>query len=168
LLAFEFIVDISISAKMEIFLTKPIETTDIISPSSSREARTMALKVLYEVDSVDHALDQVKDRYLKEEHLSKEAVSMACILIQGVLENRIVIDRTIFEFAPAWPVSQLGLVERNVLRVSIYELLIRQFSPPKAVINEWIELAKIYGGESSFKFINGVLGSVIESGKIKT
>ena len=59
------------------------------------------------------------------------------------------------------------LIERNVLRMAIYELMLWQLSPPKVVINEWVELAKMYGGESSFKFINGVLGSVFESDKIK-
>ena len=127
----------------------------------------MALKVLYEMDSVDHPLDQIKDRYFEDEDLSKEVVFVAVGLIDGVLENKITIDTTISEFAPAWPVSQLGIIERNVLRMAIYELMLWQLSPPKVVINEWVELAKMYGGESSFKFINGVLGSVFESDKIK-
>ena len=95
-------------------------------------------------------------------------VFIAVGLIEGVLENKVTIDTTISEFAPAWPVSQLGIIERNVLRMAIYELTLWQLSPPKVVINEWVELAKMYGGESSFKFINGVLGSVFESDKIKT
>ena len=149
-------------------MAKPIETAGLISASDSRQARTMALKVLYEVDSVDHPLDQIKDRYFEDNNMHKEIVSMTVVLIEGVLENKMAIDATISEFAPAWPVSQLGIIERNVLRMAIYELILRQFAPPKVVINEWVELAKTYGGESSFKFINGVLGSVFESDKIKT
>ena len=148
-------------------MAKSIETSSLVSASDSRQARTMALKVLYEMDSVDHPLDQIKDRYFEDEDVSKEVVFMAVGLIDGVLENKITIDTTISEFAPAWPVSQLGIIERNVLRTAIYELMLWQLSPPKVVINEWVELAKMYGGESSFKFINGVLGSVFESDKIK-
>ncbi len=154
--------------KGDTLLAKPIETSRLGSASDSRQARTMALKVLYELDSVDHPLDQIKDRYFEDEGVSKEIVFITVGLIEGVLENKIIIDTTISEFAPAWPVSQLGIIERNVLRMAIYELMLWQLSPPKVVINEWVELAKMYGGESSFKFINGVLGSVFESDKINT
>ena len=103
-------------------MAKPIETSSLASASDSRQARTMALQVLYEVDSVDHPLDKIKDRYFEDEDLSKEVVFVAVGLIDGVLENKITIDTTISEFAPAWPVSQLGIIERNVLRLSLIHI----------------------------------------------
>jgi N utilization substance protein B len=128
-----------------------------------RKARTVALQVLYEVDSVDHPSDQVSDRYFRGRRLSKEAVAFARGLVDGVLANTSPIDRTISTFAPAWPISQLSIVDRSLLRLAIYELTIETISPPKVVINETVELAKLYGSDNSFKFINGVLGSVVEA-----
>ena len=134
-----------------------------MSPNDSRKARDIALKVLYEVDSVDHSSDEVSSRYLRGKEVSRETGHFGSGLIQGVLANKSAIDDTIAEFTPAWPVVQLGLIERNVLRLAIYELIIRRVSPPKVVINESVELAKTYGGDTSFKFVNGVLGSLVES-----
>ena len=81
-------------------MAKPIETSSLASASDSRQARTMALQVLYEVDSVDHPLDKIKDRYFEDEGVSKEVVFIAVGLIEGVLENKVTIDTTISEFAP--------------------------------------------------------------------
>ena len=136
--------------------------------TARRKARAVALQVLYEVDSVDHPWDQVSSRYLKGERLPKEAVSFAHDLVEGVLANTQRIDGIISEFAPSWPVSQLSVVDRNLLRLAIYELVIERVSPPKVVINETVELAKLFGSDSSFRFINGVLGSVVESEKLST
>jgi len=131
-----------------------------------RKARTVALQVLYEVDSVNHTSDQVSGRYFRRGRLSKEAIAFARGLVDGVLANTSTVDRTISTFAPSWPISQLPIVDRNLLRVAIYELTIEKMSPPKVVINETVELAKLYGSDNSFKFINGVLGSVIETEKL--
>ena len=133
-----------------------------------RKARTVALQVLYEVDSVDHPSDLVSSRYLKGRRLPKEATAFAQGLVDGVLANTSFIDRTIASFAPSWPVSQLSIIDRNLLRLAIYELLMEKTSPPKVVINETVELAKLYGSDNSFKFINGVLGSVVETEKLST
>jgi len=133
-----------------------------------RKARTVALQVLYEVDSVDHPWNQVSSRYLNGKRLPKEAVSFASSLVEGVLANTERIDGIISEFAPSWPVSQLSVVDRNLLRLAIYELMIEKTSPPKVVINETVELAKLFGSDSSFRFINGVLGSVVEAEKLST
>lgn len=126
------------------------------------------MQVLYEVDSVDHPWDQVSSRYLKGKRLTKEAASFARGLVEGVLANTTLIDSTISKFAPSWPVSQLSVVDRNLLRLAIYELMIERTSPPKVVINETVELAKLFGSDSSFRFINGVLGSVVEAEKLST
>lgn len=83
-------------------------------------------------------------------------------LIGGIIEKKSEIDENIVKYAPEWPLDQITVVDRNVLRIGIYELLFgdRKAVPPKVAINEAIELAKNFGGESSGKFINGVLGSI--------
>ncbi|MEK7618264.1 MAG: transcription antitermination factor NusB [Patescibacteria group bacterium] len=81
-------------------------------------------------------------------------------LAEGVAENLAAIDDLIVKHAPEWPVDQISLVDRNVLRVGIYELMFLKQVPPKVVINEAVELAKTFGGDASGKFINGVLGAL--------
>jgi N utilization substance protein B len=81
-------------------------------------------------------------------------------LVHGVMDNREQIDKVIADTAPAFPIDQLAVVDRNILRLAIYEILLDNKVPMRAAINEAIELAKEYGGENSPKFINGVLGSV--------
>lgn len=93
-------------------------------------------------------------------------------LTNGVLEHQPEIDRIITKYAPQWPLEQITLVDRNVLRIGIYELKYSNDIPAKVAINEAIELAKTFGGESSGKFVNGVLGAIFRdmtaAGEIKT
>ena len=132
--------------------------------AARRRARTVALQVLYEVDSVDHPSDQVSSRYLDERRLPKDAVDFARGLVDGVMANKALIDGAISSLATSWPVSQLSIIDRNLLRLAICELAIEKASPPKVVINETVELAKLYGSDGSSRFVNGVLGSVVERG----
>jgi len=81
-------------------------------------------------------------------------------LVAGVNQRHVALDETIQEYATAWPVSQLSLVDRSLLRLAVYELTVSKKVSPKVVINEAVELAKLFGGESSPRFINGVLGSL--------
>ena len=99
-------------------------------------------------------------RLLEETPTSQETESFARELVQGVLENWGRIDEIIRKTAPAWPLQQVAAIDRNILRLAIYEILIDNRVPVRAAINEAVELAKEFGGESSPKFINGVLGSV--------
>lgn len=82
------------------------------------------------------------------------------LLIKGVMEHMDDIDATIVHYAPEWPLEQITIVDRNVLRLGVYELKFSQDVPPKVAINEAIEVAKGFGGESSGKFVNGVLGAI--------
>ena len=132
--------------------------------AARRRARTVALQVLYEVDSVDHPSDQVSSRYLDERRLPKDAVDFARGLVDGVMANKALIDDAISSLATSWPISQLSIIDRNLLRLAICELAIEKASPPKVVINETVELAKLYGSDGSSRFVNGVLGSVVERG----
>ena len=122
--------------------------------------RTLALKVLYEVDSVGHDVDETLTRFLAEEELSEENAVFARELVSGVVQNREKIDQNIQSFAPAWPIEQIPVVDRNILRLAIFEILLDNKVPVKVAINEAVELAKTFGSENSSKFVNGVLGSV--------
>lgn len=86
-------------------------------------------------------------------------------LVVGVKEKQEEIDETITKFAPQWPISQMKLVDLQILRISIYEGFIEKITPPKVAIDEAIELAKEFGGESSSKFVNGVLGAIYKTNK---
>jgi len=125
-----------------------------------RRARIAALQALFELDSVGHPPEQTIARQFEGSPASPEVVEFARELVTGVLESKERIDQTIQDTAPAFPVEQMAVVDRNILRLAIYEVLIDNRVPMRAAINEAVELAKEFGGENSPKFINGVLGSV--------
>jgi len=127
-----------------------------------RRARAIALQVLYEVDSVGHDVERALAHLLAEGKLSEENAAFARGLVSGVLKNKEKIDQHIKSFAPAWPVEQLSIVDRNILRLAIFEILLDNSVPVKVAINEAVELAKMFGSDSSPRFVNGVLGSVSE------
>jgi len=81
-------------------------------------------------------------------------------LLSGVLKHRVKLDEMIQHYAPEWPVDQMAVVDRNVLRIAIYEFYISKLTPTKVAINEAVELAKLFGSDSAPRFINGVLGAV--------
>ncbi len=125
-----------------------------------RKARVIALQVLYEVDSVGHDIEGALAHFLADGRLSEENIAFARELVSGVIQNRGKIDQHIKNFAPAWPVEQISLVDRNILRLAIFEILLDNSVPIKVAINEAVELAKMFGSDNSPKFVNGVLGSV--------
>ncbi len=125
-----------------------------------RRARAIVLQALYEVDSVGRKAEAVADRLLAEAGLSEENSAFVRELVGGVVQNKDEIDRNIRRFAPAWPVEQIAMIDRNILRLAIFEILFDNKVPVKVAINEAVELAKSFGSESSAKFVNGVLGSV--------
>ena len=125
-----------------------------------RKARILALQTLYEIDSVGHKVEEVIGRLISKKGLSAENVTFAQGLINGVIQNKEKIDHYIEEFAPAWPVEQIPAVDRNILRLAIFEILLDNNVPVKAAINEAVELAKTFGSDNSPKFVNGVLGSI--------
>ena len=133
-------------------------------PGKRRKARIAALKTLFEVDSVDHSPDHILERQLEEQSLPDDAAEFARHLVRGVMEDYERLDEVIRKNAPAWPLEQVAAVDRNILRLAIYEILIDNRVPMRAAINEAIELAKEFGGEASPKFVNGVLGSVAATG----
>ncbi len=125
-----------------------------------RKARMLALQSLYEADSAGHKAEQAITNLLDNAGLSEDNSAFACQLVSGVIHNKEEIDRNIQHFAPAWPLEQIPTVDRNILRVAIFEILFNDEVPVKVAINEAVELAKKFGGDSSPRFVNGVLGSV--------
>jgi len=107
-------------------------------------------------------LDRIVEKNIKEYGPGLEDTGFVWQLIRGVVERLPQIDKIIEKAAPEWPIDQITIVDRNVLRMGLYELLYakKEEVPPKVAINEAIELAKTFGGENSGRFINGVLGTV--------
>ena len=136
-------------------------------PGKRHRARIAALKTLFEVDSVGHPPDEILDRQLQDPPLPEDAAQFARELVRGVLEHRQRLDEIIRKNARAWPLEQVAAVDRSILRLAIYEIVIDNKVPMRAAINEAVELAKEFGGEASPKFVNGVLGSVAATGTRK-
>ena len=144
----------------------PVDMEGESYAASRRRARTVAMQVLYEVDSVGHPWEVVSNRRLKDEELPTEIASFARGLVEGALRNSAEIDGIISRLAPSWPMHQLPVVDRSLLRLAVFEMIVERLSPPKVVINETVELAKLFGGDNSPKFINGVLGSVLKESNL--
>ncbi len=127
-----------------------------------RRARGLAIQVLYEIDCSGHPPEVVLAVRKSAMPLPEAAARFAEELVRGVLANQDKMDQLITQYAPEWPVAQMAIIDRNVLRIAIFELAIYDSTPVKVAINEAVELAKLYGSESSARFINGVLGSVTD------
>jgi len=125
-----------------------------------RKARIVALQALYESDCTSLKPDGSFFRLAEEQSLPEPALEFARELVSGVLKHKKKIDAMIRSHAPSWPVEQLSVVDRNILRLAIFEISIDNKVPLKAAINEAVELAKLFGSESSSRFINGVLGAI--------
>jgi N utilization substance protein B len=129
-------------------------------PGTRHKARTIALQALYEIDAAGRPPEAVVERLLKETDLSAENNDFVRGLVAGTIKHREDIDKNIRRFAPAWPVDQLAVIDRNILRLAIFEILFDNKVPVKAAVSEAVELAKTFGSENSARFVNGVLGSL--------
>ncbi|MCY4625540.1 MAG: transcription antitermination factor NusB [Chloroflexi bacterium] len=128
-----------------------------------RRGRALAFQALFELDATRHNMEDVLEAVLTDSELGPSREQFTRGLVAGVQANCKDLDVHIQRFAPAWPVDQLSLVDRCLLRLAVYELTVGCDTSPKIVINEAVELAKLFGGESSPRFINGVLGSLHDS-----
>lgn len=126
------------------------------------QARIAALQALYEIDCAGHAPAIVLERRLAEAKLPKAAEVFCCHLVNGVLRYQDVLDTFIHRHAPEWPLEQMAYVDRNILRIAIFEFAIDGKTPVKVAINEAVELAKAFGSDSAPRFVNGVLGTLVE------
>lgn len=126
-----------------------------------RRARSLALQVLYEVDSVNHPpLEIIAQRLKHNQNLDDEAADFAMRLVMGTLEYATELDQLIGSCAPEWPVEELAILDRNILRLALWEFAVSTETPLKVAINEAVELAKRFGSDSAPRFINGVLGTL--------
>jgi transcription antitermination protein NusB len=133
--------------------------------ASRHLSRSIAMQILYEWDFYGRdpeSLERIKEKSIEEFGSGIKDTGFISNLVEGVKNNISEIDKVICKAAPEWPIEQITLIDRNVLRIGLYELLYedKEEVPPKVAINEAIELAKSFGGENSSKFINGVLGTV--------
>lgn len=127
-----------------------------------RRARRVALETLYEYDIVNHLPGEILERRLLDHPMENAGVEFASGLIQGAVEYQEEIDKLIARYAPEWPLDQMAVIDRNILRIAIFEFLIAGETPVKVAINEAVELAKTYGSDSAPRFINGVLGTLAD------
>ena len=132
------------------------------STDPRRKSRVLALQSLFAADIRGKTAEPSLECLAEEDPLPIQVEEFALRLLQGVASVHGALDDIIQRYAPAWPVGQLSPVDRNILRISLFELLHSPETPPKTAINEAIELAKMFGSESSGRFVNGVLGSVME------
>ncbi|MBE9474138.1 MAG: transcription antitermination factor NusB [Chloroflexi bacterium] len=123
-------------------------------------ARAVALQALYEIDMVGHPPLLVINNRLSENDLDEKLAEFVSQITMGVWPIVEELDQFIAEHAPEWPLNQVATVDRNILRIALWEFAVSENTPIKVAINEAVELAKVFGSDSSPRFINGVLGSL--------
>jgi len=145
----------------QVISSEVIEHTEATNDRSI--ARRIALQVLYEVDSADHLVSEVMDLQTNYHRPSSQAEKYMRGMVVGVISKHRLIDRVIKTYAPEWPLAQVALVDRNILRIAVYEIGVGDRVPTSAAINEAVELAKLYGADGSSRFVNGVLGTITQN-----
>lgn len=128
--------------------------------ATRRRSRTLALQALYEADTSGHDPAEVVRRLSPDGTDETEPTAYAARLIAGVKARRDELDERIARAAPQWPVDQLAVIDRNLLRIAIYELLFEAETPVGVAVNEAVDLAKTFGASASGRFVNGVLGAI--------
>lgn len=146
------------------FNAEDIEAREIIeheeAATERSTARRVALQALYEIDCTDHQIGDVITTRLQAAHITRKASRYVQHLVTGVIEHRDRLDSIIREYAPEWPLEQVAIVDRNILRMAIFEFAVQTNMPVGVVIAEAIELAKLFGADGTARFVNGVMGSL--------
>ena len=127
---------------------------------SRTKARSIALQVLYEVDISGHPPGLVLEQRLADDPLEKSLSDFTQQIVTGVLPLVVRLDNFIAQHAPEWPLDQVAVIDRNILRIALWEFAVAGCTPVKVAINEAIELSKLFGSDSTPRFVNGVLGSL--------
>jgi N utilization substance protein B len=125
-----------------------------------RRARAVVLQTLFEVDMAQHDPRRVLQQRIADSGTEDDSVEFAEHLVEGVLDNLSEIDPVISEIAPEWPLEQMSPIDRNILRMAVFEMTFDPAIPTKVAINEAVELAKLFGSDSSRRFVNGALGTL--------
>jgi transcription antitermination protein NusB len=124
------------------------------------KARGIALQVLYEIDMADHSPAEVLEARFSQNKVDEQVEEFARKLVLGIIPRKNDLDNFIAQHAPEWPLNQVAIIDLNILRIALWEFGVDSQTPLKVAINEAIELAKLYGSDSSSRFVNGVLGSL--------
>jgi N utilization substance protein B len=124
------------------------------------KARGIALQVLYEIDMANHNPVEVLELRLSQTILDEQVEAFARKLVMGIIPRKSDLDNFIAQHAPEWPLNQVAIIDLNILRIALWEFAFDTQTPLKVAINEAIELAKLYGSDSSARFVNGVLGGL--------
>jgi N utilization substance protein B len=127
---------------------------------SRTKARGIALQALYEIDMTGHAPGQTILERLEAEQLETSLAEFVRQIVAGVMPITAELDNFIAQHAPDWPLDQVAIIDRNIIRIALWEFAVAGCTPVKVAINEAIELAKMYGSDSTPRFVNGVLGSL--------
>ncbi len=127
--------------------------------AARRAARSLALQALYEIDVAHHEAAVVLHTHLEEAEADEASEVFVRAMVLGVQAQRDVLDAHIQRVASEWPVDQMAPIDRNILRMAIYELLFQPDTPLRVAINEAVELARLFGSDSSRRFVNGALGT---------
>ncbi len=127
---------------------------------SRTKARSVALQVLYEVDLTGHLPGNVLDERLEDDPLESNLAEFTSQIVFGVFPLIVKLDDFIAQHAPEWPLDQVATIDRNILRIALWEFAVAGCTPVKVAINEAIELAKLFGSDSTPRFVNGVLGAL--------
>lgn len=135
-----------------------IEHEPAATPTSI--ARRAALQILYELDTVDHAMGDVLNYHLENHPETQSVQRYIRKLVTSVREYAQEMDTVLEAYAPEWPIDQIAVIDRNILRIALYEMGIGTRTPVKVAIDEAVELAKLFGAEGSTRFVNGVLGAL--------
>ena len=129
---------------------------------SRTRARSVALQALYEIDVANHPPGTVWEERVNASALDDKLAKFAHEIIFGIWPIRDVLDKFIAEHAPEWPLDQVAIIDRNILRIALWEIAVYGKTPIKVAINEAVELGKVYGSDSTPRFVNGVLGSLAD------
>ena len=127
---------------------------------SRTRARGIALQALYEIDLAGHLPGVVLEERIQENELDPDLAEFARMIVIGVAPLFEILDHFIAEHAPEWPLDQVATIDRNILRIALWEFAVYGETPIKVVINEAVELSKTFGSDSTPRFVNGVLGSL--------
>ena len=124
------------------------------------KARSVALQALFEIDVVGHPPAEVWQERVQESDLDNNLAEFSRQIVEGVWPLTSILDQFIAQHASEWPLDQVAIIDRNILRIALWEIVVYGETPIKVAINEAVELAKIFGSDSSPRFVNGVLGSL--------
>lgn len=145
-------------------------TSEVVEPELDNTDRSVArrasLQILYELDTTKHPLGQVLDAHMNERPESSPVRRIITNIVQGVIENRTAIDKLIQQYAPEWPIEQVAIVDRNILRIAVFEYVIQQRAPIPVIINEAVHLGMVFGAENTHSFVHGVLGAITDGEQI--